>query len=167
MTEDKYVYNGITERRQSSEKTHTVIKEGDYDFTVVSFKEPYNKGTFDEPRWVLPATLLIDKEDTTVLYYPWSGQNTYGEHFDHIGEFLHGINRVPKKGEEPLWTNIIGAKGRCHLRVETATRGKWQGQKVNTVGWIYSPKPLQKSGGEAGPDLDTEPDDLPFGPNVA
>src|SRR4029077_5668539 len=113
------------------------------------------------------------------------GTDKNGEDRDGIAEFLLAINRVPKIGEEPDWQRLVGAKGKCRLKVEIAAQGSLAGKEVNKVAFFHRPKqvgasvePLKQSFTESeikesqaaiaktladkDPDLDVEPDDIPF-----
>jgi hypothetical protein len=132
---------------------------------------------------VLPVELLILPDKQRVFANPWSGQDRDGNPRDGIAEFLLAIGRVPKVGEEPNWRKLIGARGRCHLGTEEAQQGKLAGKTVNKVGYFLRPKqvgPRTESPrsftkeeveqsrkatakkAERDPDLDVEPDDIPF-----
>jgi hypothetical protein len=67
------------------------------------------------------------------------GVDKNGEKRDGIADFLHAIGRVPKIGEEPRWPSLEGARGRLRLTTEIAGAGKYQGQQVNKVHYLYRP----------------------------
>src|SRR4029077_3808175 len=104
---------------------------------------------------------------------------------DGIAEFLLAINRAPKIGEEPDWKRLVSAKGKCRLKVEIAAQGSLAGKEVNKVAFFHRPKQvgpateqprqsftqseIKASQAAIGrtltgkdPDLDVEPDDIPF-----
>jgi hypothetical protein len=157
------------------------LPEGDYGFTVASCDEPYEKND----KWILPVKLAIQPDGTPVFANPWSGVDKNGQERDGIAEFLISVNRAPKAGQEPDWAKIIGARGRCRLKVEIAQMGQLAGKEVNKVGWFHAPKQvgpaaeasrqsfteqqikesqvaIAKKIGAKDPDLDVEPDDIPF-----
>lgn len=159
-----YKYHGEPES-----KAFGPLPTGDYSFVVSGSDEPYQKNG----HWILPVKLTIQPSDLTVFANPWSGMTTSGEARDGIAEFLLAINRAPEVGEEPNWTKLAGARGKCRLKVEVAAKGALAGQEVNKVAYFYRPKELKPSSAAApkqeqqrqktnDPVLDHEPDDIPF-----
>jgi hypothetical protein len=157
------------------------LPEGDYGFTVTSCDEPYEKNE----HWILPVKLAIQPDGTPVFANPWSGLTKDGEERDGIAEFLICVNRAPKVGQEPDWDEVVGARGRCRLKIEIARMGALAGKEVNKVAFFHAPKQVgsiaeervkrhsQKEYNQAqaqvarkasgkDPDLDVEPDDIPF-----
>jgi hypothetical protein len=155
------------------------LAEGDYGFTVTSYDQPYVKNE----HWILPVKLAIQPDGTPVFANPWSGLTKDGEERDGIAEFLICINRAPKVGEEPDWDEVVGARGRCRLKIEIAQRGALAGKEVNKVAFFHAPKQVgsiaeervkrhsQEEYNQArrvaakkakDPDLDVAPDDIPF-----
>jgi hypothetical protein len=157
------------------------LPEGDYPFVVSECGPDYvNPKSGND---VLPVKLLIKPENVPVFANFWAGTDKNGEHRDSIAEFLLGINRVPAVGQTPNWDKCVGAKGRCHLKVEIAQQGSLAGKEVNKVAWIHRPKEVGPTteqprsftkeeveqsrkatvkSAERDPDLDVEPDDIPF-----
>lgn len=117
------------------------LPEGDYNYTVTDCQEPYESNAGNS---VLPIKLAIEPDDTPVFANPWTGYTSSGDFRDNIAEFLVSCNRAPAEGAEPNWARVIGAKGRCHLKVEIAAKGNLAGKEVNKVGWFYAPKQLEK-----------------------
>jgi hypothetical protein len=128
----KYTYQGDVEERQPSGP----LPEGDYDFAVTRCGEPYESKAGNI---VLSVELEIKPSGRTVFYNPWVGVDKNGEKRDGIADFLHAIGRVPKIGEEPRWPSLEGARGRLRLTTEIAGAGKYQGQQVNKVHYLYRP----------------------------
>jgi len=156
------------------------LPEGDYGFTVTLCDEPYEKNE----HWILPVKLAMIPDGTPVFANPWSGLTKDGEERDGIAEFLVCVNRAPKVGAEPDWKKVVGARGRCRLKVEIAQMGALAGKEVNKVAFFHTPKEvgqaprsprhsfteqeikqsqaaIAKTLGK-DPDLDVEPDDIPF-----
>ena len=172
-----YIYRGEPEQR-----VFGALPEGDYAYVVADCGEPYQK---DTGNWVMSVKLAIQPSGASVFANPWSGVTKDGEERDGIGEFLLSCNRAPKPGSEPDWKRCVGAKGKCRLKVEIAKMGTLAGKEVNKVGFFHRPKQVGPSAEAprqsfteseirasqaaigktlAGkdPDLDVEPDDIPF-----
>jgi hypothetical protein len=130
----KYIYQGEPEERPAGP-----LPSGDYDFVVTQCGEPYES---KNGNLVLPTVLEIQgsPRKITVFYNPWAGVDRNGEKRDGIADFLHSISRVPKIGQEPRWPSLSGARGRLRLTIETAGAGKYQGQSLNKVHYVYRPK---------------------------
>jgi hypothetical protein len=171
-----YIYRGEPEQR-----VFGPLPEGDYLFSVASCDEPYQKND----KWILSVKLSIQPQGVPVFAYPWAGTTSGGEARDGIAEFLLAVNRAPKVGEQPDWQRLVGAKGKCRLKVEIAAQGSLAGKEVNKVGWFHRPKQvgpaveaprqsfteseikksqaaIAKTLGVKDPDLDVAPDDIPF-----
>jgi hypothetical protein len=172
-----YKYKGAPEAR-----VFGALPEGDYQFVVSECGEPYEK---DSGNIVLGVKLTILPQGVPVFANPWCGTDKNGEDRDGIAEFLLAINRTPKVGDEPDWNRIVGAKGKCRIKVEIAKMGTLAGKEVNKVAWFMRPKQvgpaaeaprqsfteseIKASQAAIGktltgkdPDLDVEPDDIPF-----
>ena len=175
---DRYIYRGEPE----GQKTFGALPDGDYAFTVSSADAPYYKNQ----HWILAVKLSIQPQGVPVFANPWTGTTTAGEERDGIAEFLLAINRAPAAGEEPRWDRLVGARGKCRLKVEIAKMGTLAGKEVNKVHYFHRPKQVGPStepprqsftpeeykksqeaiaktvAGPVGSDLDVEPDDIPF-----
>jgi hypothetical protein len=153
------------------------LPEGDYAFEVIRCQEPtYSKS--GRGNLVLTVTLQINVPTRDqVMAWPWAGTTSSGEVRDGIGEFLRAVNCAPKSGTEPDWDRIIGAKGRCHLRVETVEIGAFKGIEQNKVDYFHTPKAVGPGAGETKwskteyaeltkksvpKQEDDEPEDIPF-----
>jgi len=119
-------------------RTFGALPEGDYSFVVATADEPYTNPK--SGNLVLPVRLNILPEMVPVFANPWCGETSNGEHRDGIAEFLLAVNRAPKVGEEPDWAKLVGARGKCHIKVEIAQAGTLAGKEVNKVGWFIRPK---------------------------
>ena len=165
----KYTYQGEPEERSFGPEP-----DGDYDFVVVNCGEPYESKAGNI---VLSVELEIKPSGRTVFYNPWVGVDKNGEKRDGIADFLHAIGRVPKIGEEPRWSSLAGARGRLRLTTEIAGAGKYQGQQVNKVHYLYRPRVVGgnqtntvttyssdevKQAREAARRVGGEPTDIPF-----
>lgn len=172
---DAYIFKGNPEPR-----VYGPLPEGDYNFKVAECGEPYQKVSGN---WVLAVKLTIQPSGQTVFANPWSGVDKNGDQRDGIGEFLVSCDRAPKPGTEPDWRRVVGAYGRCKLKIEIAKMGSLAGKEVNKVGWFHAPEQVgpnaeqaprqsysqeeynqarrQQEAKTAGPD-DLEPTDIPF-----
>jgi len=169
-----YRYKGEPEQR-----VFGALPEGDYQFVVAEIDEPYTNPRSGND--VLPVKLSIQPQGVPVFANPWCGTDKNGEDRDGIAEFLLAVNRAPKIGEEPDWKRLVGAKGKCRLKVEIAAQGSLAGKEVNKVAWFHRPKQVGP-GAEQPPSSyspaevnqaakaaqaatggdDLEPDDIPF-----
>jgi hypothetical protein len=160
------------------------LPEGEYAFIVEEAGEPYKS---DKGNLVLALKLLVGPEQVPVFDNPSQGTGKKGP-YDSIARFLKAVGRAPAPGTEPNWKRLVGAKGRAHIKIEIAQQGKLAGKEVNKVGWYiyadsirqtkdstqpparqnFSPAEVKQSqdavNKAAGhdPDLDVEPDDIPF-----
>jgi hypothetical protein len=154
------------------------LPQGDYSFVVTGADAPYYKND----KWILALKLTIQPQGLPVFANPWSGIDRNGEDRDGIAEFLLAINRTPAVGEEPDWGKLIGAKGKCRLKVEIAQAGALEGKEVNKVAFFHRPKVVgptsepakqgyspsavkaaaQAAQADLAGDPDREPDDIPF-----
>jgi hypothetical protein len=169
-----YRYRGEPEQR-----VFGPLPEGDYQFVVAEIDEPYTNPKSGND--VLPVKLSIQPQGVPVFANPWAGTDKNGEDRDGIAEFLLAINRAPKIGEEPDWQRLVGAKGKCRLKVEIAAQGSLAGKEVNKVAWFHRPKQVGPSTEQPPPSYskpevekaakatqvaaggdDVEPDDIPF-----
>ena len=142
------------------------LPEGDYNFRVTNADEPYESKAGNQ---VLPLELEI--EEHKIFANPWAGYTKAGEERDGIAEFLLAVNRAPKAGQEPDWKRLVGAKGRCRLKVEIASQGTLEGKPVNKVAYFHAPRQVDKDyhaaqaevkSKAANPKAGEEPDDIPF-----
>ena len=168
-----------TYKSPTSHQSFGLLPLGDYDFEVTRCGEPYEN---DRGNVVLSVRLAILPDRVTVFANPWSGDDKNGKERDLIAEFLLCVGRAPAEGAEPDWAAIVGARGRCRLKTETAQRGKRAGQEVNVVAWFYWQQDSARAHdtlsdearalGQGGTDqtfaghgvstTNTEPDDIPF-----
>ena len=176
MTTRTYKYHGAPEQRVLG-----ALPEGDYSFVVASVDDIYESKAGN---LVLPVKLTIQPQGVPVFANCWAGTDKNGDERDGIAEFLLCVNRVPEIGQEPNWKGLMGARGKCRLKVEIAQMGALAGKEVNKVAWFHRPKQvgpttnqsqsftpaeIEKSHAAIGkvlgvkdPDLDVEPDDIPF-----
>jgi hypothetical protein len=155
MTNNVYRFGGGS----SPQKAWGPLPPGDYEFSVVECSEPYQK---DNGNWVLRVKLSIQPDSRTVYDQVWSGTTRDGERRDGIGDFLTACARAPGPGDEPDWAKVVGARGKCRLKIETASVGTLAGKEVNRVHYYYRPKEIaQPKAGPTPPD-DTEPDNIPW-----
>jgi hypothetical protein len=158
-----YKFRGAPEQ-----KAFGPLPAGDYSFVVAHADDPYVKND----KWILPVRLTIQPHGLLVYANPWTGKTKDDEYRDGIAEFLLAVNRAPAPGDEPNWGRLIGAKGKCRLKVEIAQAGALEGKEVNKVAFFHRPKQVgptaeaprqtESSTRPKDPDLDVEPDDIPF-----
>jgi hypothetical protein len=157
-----YKFGGGEER-----KIFGPLPEGDYNFAVTECPEPYQKETGN---WVLNVRLNILPNGETVFGVVWSGTDKNGDARDGIGEFLMAVNRAPAIGQEPAWRKVVGAKGKCRLKIEIAQQGALAGKEVNKVAFFHRPKELEtdyhkaqtKVAAKVNPNPEEDPDEIPF-----
>ena len=160
-----YTFSGGSQKARSGSG---LLPAGDYAFSVLECQEPYQK---DNGNWVLKVRLAIEPSEQWVWDQPWSGVTSAGDARDGIGDFLVAVNRAPAQGAQPDWRKVVGAKGRCKLKIELAQIGALAGKEVNRVHFYYRPKelspprleehlpePIKKIAQQA----DSEPQDIPF-----
>jgi hypothetical protein len=134
-----YRYQGEPEQRIVG-----ALPEGDYAFVISDCGEPYEKND----KWILAVKLTIQPQGIPVFCNPWSGIDKNGENRDGIAELLHAVGRVPKVGAEPNWKSLVGAKGKCRLKMEIAQKGSLAGKEVNKVHYFYRPKEVGPTAGK-------------------
>lgn len=148
-----------------------LLSPGEYEFTVLESEPPKLKETTGN--FVMAVKLSVGPQHKHVYDYPWSGESG-----DKIAGFLKSCNRAPEPGKEPNWSRIVGAKGRCRIKVEPAKGDFGESNKVSYYVFAKDVKegapqsftPSQVASGEIStrkaahdPDLDpTEPDSIPF-----
>ena len=121
----------------SEAKAFGPLPAGDYNFIVIGCDEPYKK---ESGNWVCRLLLAIQPGGEKVFDQVWSGQTRDGESRDGIGDFLLAVNRAPKKGSAVDWPKVVGARGKCRLKVELAQQGTLAGKEVNKVHYYHKPK---------------------------
>ena len=52
---------------------------------------------------------------------------------------------MPALNSEPDWKAIIGARGKCRLKIEIAQAGALEGKEVNKVAFFHRPKEIKAS----------------------
>jgi hypothetical protein len=175
----EYKYQGAPEQR-----VFGALPAGDYAFVIAEvIREPYRASSGN---LVLSLKLTILPDGVPVFWNGWCGTDKNGDERDGIAEVLLAVNRVPKIGTEPDWQRLVGAKGKCRLKVEVAQQGSLAGKEVSKVHYFYIPKQVgptaaqapqtysneefnkaakqqaARSAGPAASDLAVEPDDIPF-----
>jgi hypothetical protein len=118
--------------QEPTPRTYGALPEGDYSAVVIECGEPYVSQTGKD---VIVVKLAIQPSGRHVWYRPWAGKTKDGEYRDNIAEFLKAVNRAPKAGEEPNWNAVLGAKGKCKLKVR-----EYNGDKQNDVAFFYVPR---------------------------
>lgn len=122
------------------ESSFTLLPEGDYDFTVKSFKRGRHPGSAK-----LPACNKAELEITVD-----DGKGNIGTIFHNL--FLHtkceGILSAffiaigQKKHGEPLrmnWNAVIGAKGKCKVAIDKWTGNDGTEKQNNKIVKFYEP----------------------------
>jgi hypothetical protein len=151
------------------------LPDGDYNFIVLTnpFADSTKPTKSAKGHWVLRLKLSVGPEQVHVFANPWSGVDKNGTKHDNIAEFLRAVGRLPAAGTEPQWDKLPGARGKAHIKTEISTVGKLAGKPVNTVAYFIAPRdtkeattpPVAKTQAKPhafDPDLDVEPDDIPF-----
>jgi len=138
------------------------LPKGDYNFRVTNCDEPYESKAGNQ---VLP--LALEVEEHKVFANPWTGTTKDGEERDGIAEFLLCVNRAPAVGSEPDWKRLVGASGRCRLKVEIAQQGALAGKEINKVQFFHRPKQIDTKATQATvrpapKQVSNDPDDIPF-----
>jgi len=158
-----YKFGGGSDRIAPSD----VLDPGDYSFVVTSCNEPYQK---ENGNWVCSVGLSILPSGLKLLDWPWSGKTSDGKKRDGIGDFLLSCNRAPGKGDDPNWSKVIGAKGKCRLKIEG---------DFNKISFYHKPKQVgpmaeqefskeefaqarKEATAKAGAPDEFEPEDIPF-----
>lgn len=121
-----YVYN------EPPKRDFSALPEGDYVAVVIECGEPYVSATGKD---VVAVKLAIQPSGHHVYYRPWAGKTKDGEFRDNIAEFLKAVNRAPALGKEPNWNSVLGAKGKCKLKVK-----EYNGDEQNDVAFFYAPR---------------------------
>jgi hypothetical protein len=137
MTTNSYKFGGGTQKPLGA-AVSGVLPEGDYTFTVLECTEPYLN---DNGRWVLKVKLSIPPDDHWVWAAPWSGETDAHEERDGIGDFLLAVNRATAVGKEPDYRRVIGAKGRCRLKLGKDNKDR----ERNEVAYFHTPKEVGTS----------------------
>src|SRR5258708_38290544 len=109
----------------------SALLEGDYSFVVTELPEGEPQINPRSGNYVLKIKLSILPDGLTVYDNAWTGNDKNNDWHDNIASFLLCVNRAPKAGGDPDWRSVVGAKGRCHLKVETAQQGTLAGKEVN------------------------------------
>ena len=133
---ETYKYKGAPEARALGP-----LPEGDYSFVVAQADRPYWKND----KWILAVKLIVEPSGLWVFANPWTGTDKNGEDRDGIADFLLAVNRVPALNSEPDWKAIIGARGKCRLKIEIAQAGALEGKEVNKVAFFHRPKEIKAS----------------------
>jgi hypothetical protein len=133
MTDDTYIFSGSSSKPTAKEP----LPDGNYDFEILDYTPVYRNVN---GRFVLKVELRI--EGRRIFDQVWSGKTSSGESRDGIGDLLRAVNCAPAPGEEPDWPKLIGALGRCRLKVAVAEAGASAGKSVNRVAWYLAPKQI-------------------------
>ncbi len=181
MTDKIYLYRGASETRAFG-----LLPAGDYSFVITGVEPPYYKNG----KWILAVKLTIQPpgiqpHGVLVFANPWSGTDKNGEDRDGIADLLIAVNRAPAVGQEPEWGRLIGAKGKCRLKIQPDQNNIDR----NKVAFFHRPKQVEpavahstsseqaqrpptyspaevnqaaKAAQAAAGGADVEPDDIPF-----
>lgn len=155
---DEYTFQGGDKRKAGNgfqKRERTLLPEGDYKFRVLEVKPPHKSAKGNH---VLSVKINIEVHDRWIWFSVWSGEDSNHQKRDGIGDFLKGIGRSYAIGEKPDWDDLVGARGRCRIKVETPITGPYAGQERNVVAFVFAPRelaPVQE-------DDDNPPDDLPW-----
>lgn len=116
-----------------------LLPEGDYNFTVASFKRGRHQGSTNLPpcnKAELEVTIHTqDHGDVTVHHNLFLHTKTEG----FLSNFFTGIGQ--KQPGEPLrmnWGSVVGSKGRCQLEHNKYTDNNGNEQVNNQIKTFYS-----------------------------
>ena len=116
------------------ESEYTLLPEGDYDFTIISFERGRHNGSEKLPP-CNKATVKIQIESpngSTVishnLFLHTITEGMLSAFFIAIGQKRHG------ESIRMNWNKVVGAKGRCKVGVKT-----WDGKQYNEIKKFYEP----------------------------
>jgi hypothetical protein len=129
-----YKFGGGSERQNFGP-----LPPGDYTFSVLSADPEYKND-----KWILHLKLAIHPGGDWVWAHPWSGTTSSGDERDGVGDFLLAINHAPAIGKEPAWDELIGARGRVRLKLETAPEA-FGGKPRAVVAFFHKPKQIEPS----------------------
>ena len=123
----------------SHDSEFTLLPEGDYDFTVVSFERGRHAGSAKLTpcnKAILTLRVTDGGETTTITHNLFLHSKTEGmvcSFFTAIGARKHG---------EKLrmdWNQVPGAKGRCKVYVDEWTGDDGQPRQSNKIKKFYEP----------------------------
>lgn len=112
-----------------------LLPVGDYIYVVTECEYGPNESKSGNGV-TLKIKISIQPSGRIIFAQPWTGRDRNGVDRDGIAEFLLSCNRAPKVGEEPDWSKVTGAKGKCRLKID-----KDQNEiDRNSVHYFYRPK---------------------------
>lgn len=129
------------------ESEFTLLSEGDYDFEVTSFERGRSSGSDKIPpsnMAILTLKVTDGRNSTTIterLVLHTKLEWKLSQFFIAIGQKKHG---------EPLkmnWNRVVGAKGRCKVKIETYTNKYGEEKQSNKIDKYYdyiAPQPSAK-----------------------
>ena len=128
----------------SQESEYTLLEPGDYDFEVKKFERGRSKGSDNIPASnmaIIELKVSNGKNSTNITDYlvlhtkmEWK----LSQFFCSIGQKKHG---------EPLkmnWSKVVGAKGRCKVKVEDYVNDKGEKRTSNKIDKYYDFIPTPK-----------------------
>lgn len=131
----EFDWNDVIEK----DSTYTLLEEGDYDFVVKSFERGRHPGSAKLPpcnKAILTIEVSSDQQATQITHNLFLHSNTEGilcAFFTSIGARKHGEKLVMD------WNKVIGARGRCHVIVDTFTKKDGTEGKSNKISRFLEP----------------------------
>lgn len=118
---------------------YPLLLEGDYDFTVKSFQRGRHSGSEKLPpcnKAELTITIWGQNESVDIRHNLFLHSRTEGflsEFFTAIGQKKHGEKLKMN------WNAVVGAKGKCHVYVDTYTGKNGTDYTSNKIKKFYAP----------------------------
>lgn len=173
--------------QEPPEKQHELLPEDDYHFVILECS-----GIEEQDNGHEKVSLVLSVNNQKVWCYLYEGISAKGKPFDMISPMLKAIGQAPtatQAANPKYWASLVGKKGIAHIVCEEQQGGKYAGRLGNKVGYfiyadnirptkeatqppatrqVFTPeelkqsrKAVEKAAGH-DPDLDVEPDDIPF-----
>lgn len=125
------------------ESDFTLLPAGDYDFTITGFERARHEGSEKLPpcnKAVVSIHIDAPEGSTKIQHNLFLHSKCEGM----LSAFFIGIGQ--KKHGEPLrmnWNNVIGAKGRCKVYIDTWKNKNGEEMQSNRIKKFYEPSPAQ------------------------
>lgn len=125
---------------------YVLLPAGDYDFEVTGFERARHGGSEKLPpcpKAVLTIKLIGSEAESTVMHNLFLHSKCEGM----LCAFFTAIGQR-KKGERVTmnWNAVIGARGRCKVKVESWTDNDGNIRQSNRIQKFYEPEEGQASG---------------------
>ena len=113
-----------------------LLPPGDYIYVVTECDPDGPHKSKSGSGLTLDIKVAIQPSGRILKAWPWTGTDSNGSDRDGIAEFLLSCNRASKVDEEPAWSKVVGAKGKCRLKIDKDQNGI----ERNYVHYFYRPK---------------------------